>query len=60
MPYPCGACCGDGICRNDFHDLANSLGPLLEPDDVCPACGNPPGYPGDCPVCGGSGKLADD
>ena len=60
MLHPCGACYGDGICQNDFHDLVNRTNLFLGPDDVCPACGGLPTQPGNCSVCGGTGKQDDD
>jgi hypothetical protein len=60
MPRRCEYCYGDGLCRNEFHDLINSTNPFLGPNDVCPECGCPPASPGNCAPCGGTGELPDD
>ncbi len=56
MEHECGACGGDGVCKNDHHDLVNNFNLLA---GSCPACGREPPSPGDCSVCGGTGVQDD-
>jgi len=62
MAHTCGACGGDGICRNEHHELVNAMNPIaaaMDPENPCPACGGTPESPGNCSVCGGSGVQDD-
>lgn len=59
MPHACGACYGDGLCRNDFHDF-NPIASIIDPGEQCPACGRSQESPGNCSVCGGTGEQDDD
>jgi len=59
----CPHCDGTGECHNDFHTDFAGIDPaawakLITGTD-CPACGEAPGEPGNCSVCGGSGEIED-
>jgi hypothetical protein len=50
----CPDCGGDGVCKDEFHGIVNRTN--LFSDDECPECGEPPGSPGDCSTCNGTGR----
>lgn len=62
MVHTCGACGGDGVCRNEHHSLVNNFNifaAVIDPANPCPACGGTPESPGNCSVCGGTGEQDD-
>src|SRR6202167_513356 len=56
MEHTCGACGGDGECKNEHHGI-EKYNPFSDPD--CPACGGSHGERGNCSVCGGTGVQDD-